>query len=95
MPPIRSRTRRRSRIRAGDLDLRHRRRAHQRIRRHGRHQRHGSAVLAVMGVLFIVGGSSYWAKAHGNDALTAIGLIGGNREGKEVRFGMVVRPCSP
>ena len=30
----------------------------------------------------------YWAEAHGNDALTALGLTGGNLEGKEVRFGI-------
>jgi hypothetical protein len=43
-----------------------------------------------MGVLFIAGvASAYWAEAHGNDALTAMGLTGGNMEGKEVRFGIV------
>ncbi len=53
-------------------------------------QRQGWAVLAVMGVLFIVGVSvCYWAEAHGNDAFTAMGLAGGNMEGKEVRFGIV------
>jgi K+-transporting ATPase ATPase A chain len=53
-------------------------------------QRQGWAVLAVMGVLFIVGVSvCYWAEAHGNDAFTALGLTGGNMEGKEVRFGIV------
>jgi potassium-transporting ATPase potassium-binding subunit len=31
----------------------------------------------------------YWAEAHGNDALNALGLSGGNMEGKEVRFGIV------
>ena len=53
-------------------------------------QRQGWAVLAVMGVLFIAGVFfCYWAEAHGNDALTALGLTGGNMEGKEVRFGIV------
>jgi potassium-transporting ATPase potassium-binding subunit len=53
-------------------------------------QRQGWAVLAVMGVLFIAGVSvCYWAEAHGNDAFTAMGLTGGNMEGKEVRFGIV------
>jgi K+-transporting ATPase ATPase A chain len=53
-------------------------------------QRQGWAILAVMGVLFIVGvAACYWAEAHGNDALTAMGLTGGNMEGKEVRFGIV------
>jgi potassium-transporting ATPase potassium-binding subunit len=52
-------------------------------------QRQGWAVLAVMGVLFIAGVAvCYWAEAHGNDAFTAIGLTGGNMEGKEVRFGI-------
>src|SRR3954447_1766945 len=53
-------------------------------------QRQGWAVLAVMGVLFIAGVIvCYWAEAHGNDAFTAMGLTGGNMEGKEVRFGIV------
>jgi potassium-transporting ATPase potassium-binding subunit len=53
-------------------------------------QRQGWAVLAVMGVLFIAGVSvCYWAEAHGNDAFTAMGLTGGNMEGKEVRFGIM------
>jgi potassium-transporting ATPase potassium-binding subunit len=53
-------------------------------------QRQGWAVLAVMGVLFIAGvAACYAAEAHGNDALNALGLIGGNMEGKEVRFGIV------
>jgi K+-transporting ATPase ATPase A chain len=53
-------------------------------------QRQGWAILAVMGVLFIAGVSvAYWAEAHGNDAFTALGLTGGNMEGKEVRFGIV------
>src|SRR6202048_1207842 len=52
-------------------------------------QRQGWAVLAVMSVLFIAGVAvCYWAEAHGNDAFTAIGLTGGNMEGKEVRFGI-------
>ncbi|HXP00039.1 MAG TPA: potassium-transporting ATPase subunit KdpA, partial [Luteibacter sp.] len=53
-------------------------------------QRQGWAVLAVMGILFIAGVFvAYWAEAHGNDAFTALGLTGGNMEGKEVRFGIV------
>jgi potassium-transporting ATPase potassium-binding subunit len=52
-------------------------------------QRQGWAVLAVMGVLFIAGViACYAAEAHGNDALNALGLTGGNMEGKEVRFGI-------
>ena len=53
-------------------------------------ERQGWAILSVMGVLFIAGVFvAYWAEAHGNDALTAISLGGGNMEGKEVRFGIV------
>jgi potassium-transporting ATPase potassium-binding subunit len=53
-------------------------------------QRQGWAIFAVMGVLFIAGVvACYAAEAHGNDALDAVGLTGGNMEGKEVRFGIV------
>jgi K+-transporting ATPase ATPase A chain len=53
-------------------------------------ERQGWAILAVMGVLFIAGVAvCYWAEARGNDAFTAMGLAGGNMEGKEVRFGIV------
>jgi potassium-transporting ATPase potassium-binding subunit len=53
-------------------------------------QRQGWAILSAMGVLFIAGVIvCYWAEAHGNDAFTAMGLTGGNMEGKEVRFGIV------
>ena len=53
-------------------------------------QRQGWAVLAVMGVLFVAGVAvCYAAEAHGNDALNALGLTGGNMEGKETRFGIV------
>jgi len=53
-------------------------------------QRQGWAILAVMGVLFISGVAlCYWAEAHGNDIMNALGLTGGNMEGKEVRFGIV------
>jgi K+-transporting ATPase ATPase A chain len=53
-------------------------------------EKQGWAILAVMGVLFIAGVTfCYWAEARGNDALTALGLTGGNMEGKEVRFGIV------
>ncbi len=48
------------------------------------------AILAVMGVLFIVGVAvTYWAEASGTSALHALGLSGGNMEGKETRFGIV------
>jgi K+-transporting ATPase ATPase A chain len=53
-------------------------------------QRQGWAILAVMGVLFIAGVTlAYWAEVHGNDIVNAMGLTGGNMEGKEVRFGIV------
>src|SRR3954466_12248405 len=53
-------------------------------------QKQGWAILAVMGVLFIAGVVvCYWAEARGNDVLNAMGLPGGNMEGKEVRFGIV------
>jgi K+-transporting ATPase ATPase A chain len=53
-------------------------------------QRQGWAILAVMGVLFIAGVTiTYWAEANGTSAMQALGLTGGNMEGKEVRFGIV------
>jgi K+-transporting ATPase ATPase A chain len=53
-------------------------------------QKQGWAVLAVMGVLFIAGVVvAYWAEAGGTTAMHALGLSGGNMEGKEVRFGIV------
>jgi len=53
-------------------------------------QRQGWAILAAMGVLFIIGVTvCYAAEGHGNDILNALGLSGGNMEGKEVRFGIV------
>jgi K+-transporting ATPase ATPase A chain len=53
-------------------------------------ERQGWAILAVMGVLFVAGvAATYWAEASGNDAFSAMGLTGGNMEGKEVRFGIV------
>ncbi|HTV38756.1 MAG TPA: potassium-transporting ATPase subunit KdpA [Xanthobacteraceae bacterium] len=53
-------------------------------------QKQGWAILAAMGVLFIAAVAvCYAAEAHGNDLLNALGLTGGNMEGKEVRFGIV------
>jgi K+-transporting ATPase ATPase A chain len=53
-------------------------------------QRQGWAILAVMGVLFIAGVAvCYWAEANGTTGLNALGLTGGNMEGKETRFGIV------
>jgi K+-transporting ATPase ATPase A chain len=53
-------------------------------------QRQGWAILGVMGVLFIAGVAvCYWAEANGTSALDALGLTGGNMEGKEIRFGII------
>jgi potassium-transporting ATPase potassium-binding subunit len=53
-------------------------------------QRHGWAILAVMGVLFLSGVIvTYWAESSGTASLQALGLGGGNMEGKEVRFGIL------
>jgi K+-transporting ATPase ATPase A chain len=53
-------------------------------------QRQGWAILSVMGVLFIAGVAvTYWAEANGTTSLDALGLTGGNMEGKEVRFGII------
>jgi len=53
-------------------------------------QRQGWAILAAMGTLFIAGVIiTYWAEAAGNPLIHALGVQGGNMEGKEVRFGIV------
>jgi len=53
-------------------------------------QRQGWAIFAAMGVLFITGVAvCYWAETNGTATLNALGLTGGNMEGKEVRFGIV------
>ncbi|MGD9845027.1 MAG: potassium-transporting ATPase subunit KdpA [Variibacter sp.] len=52
-------------------------------------ERQGWALLTAMGILFIAGVAlCYWAEAGGTRAFTALGLTGGNMEGKEVRFGI-------
>ena len=49
----------------------------------------GWAILAAMLVLFVAGTSvAYVAEASGNPHLHALGIEGGNMEGKEVRFGI-------
>lgn len=54
-------------------------------------QRQGWAILATMGVLFLAGVAvTYWAEAAGNPLVHAMGVEGGNMEGKEVRFGIVL-----
>ena len=53
-------------------------------------QRQGWAIFAVMGLLFLAGVAVvYPAEAAGNPLLHAIGVDGGNMEGKEVRFGVL------
>jgi K+-transporting ATPase ATPase A chain len=53
-------------------------------------QRQGWAIFAAMGVLFVSGVIvCYAAEAQGTSVLDALGLTGGNMEGKEVRFGIV------
>ena len=52
-------------------------------------ERQGWALLAAMVVLFLMGITlTYWAEAAGNPAHHALGLVGGNMEGKDVRFGI-------
>ncbi len=54
-------------------------------------QRQGWAILGAMGVLFIAGVAvCYWAEAAGNPLVQALGVPGGNMEGKEVRFGIAL-----
>ena len=54
-------------------------------------QRQGWAILASMGALFIAGVAvCYWAEAGGNPLVHALGIDGGNMEGKEVRFGVAL-----
>ena len=52
-------------------------------------EREGWALLGVM-ILFLVAGCAiaYWAEAAGNPFMHAMGVSGGNMEGKEVRFGI-------
>ncbi|OPH83806.1 potassium-transporting ATPase subunit KdpA [Nitrobacter vulgaris] len=52
-------------------------------------RRQGWSIFAVMGILFVAGVVvCYWAEASGTTGLNALGLTGGNMEGKEVRFGI-------
>jgi len=52
-------------------------------------ERQGWAIFAVMGTLFLAGVVVvYWAEAAGNPLVHALGVAGGNWEGKELRFGM-------
>lgn len=52
-------------------------------------RRQGWSIFAVMSILFVAGVIvCYWAEASGTTGLNALGLTGGNMEGKEVRFGI-------
>ncbi|HTJ25121.1 MAG TPA: potassium-transporting ATPase subunit KdpA [Candidatus Limnocylindria bacterium] len=54
-----------------------------------RNQRQGWAIFAAMTTLFVVGFVvAYGAEAAGNPIMHAIGVGGGNMEGKETRFGI-------
>ncbi|MEI8697041.1 potassium-transporting ATPase subunit KdpA [Mesorhizobium sp. ISC15] len=54
-------------------------------------QRQGWAILTAMGVLFIADVAvCYWAEAAGNPLVHALGIDGGNMEGKETRFGIAL-----
>ena len=54
-------------------------------------QRQGWAILSAMGVMFIAGVIvCYWAEAAGNPLVHALGIDGGNMEGKESRFGIAL-----
>ena len=51
-------------------------------------ERQGWAIFAAMGTLFLIGVAvCYWAEATGNPLVHALGIGGGNMEGKEARFG--------
>jgi K+-transporting ATPase ATPase A chain len=51
--------------------------------------RQGWAIFTAMAILFFVGFAvAYWAEAAGNPIVHALGVTGGNMEGKECRFGV-------
>jgi K+-transporting ATPase ATPase A chain len=51
--------------------------------------RQGWAIFSAMAILFFVGFTvAYWAEAAGNPIVHQMGVIGGNMEGKECRFGI-------
>jgi len=54
-------------------------------------EKQGWAIFATMGILFLAGVVvCYWAEAAGNPLVHALGIDGGNMEGKETRFGIVL-----
>ncbi|HEY3674879.1 MAG TPA: potassium-transporting ATPase subunit KdpA [Candidatus Tumulicola sp.] len=51
--------------------------------------RHGWAIFAAMSLLLVTGfGLAYGAEAAGNPLVHQLGVLGGNMEGKETRFGI-------
>jgi len=57
--------------------------------RYVRNQRQGWALFAAMSVLFVGGfTAAYAAEAAGNPIVHSLGALGGNLEGKEMRFGI-------
>ncbi|KAB2684563.1 MULTISPECIES: potassium-transporting ATPase subunit KdpA [Brucella/Ochrobactrum group] len=54
-------------------------------------ERQGWAIFVAMGILFVAGVAiCYWAEAAGNPLIHALGIDGGNMEGKETRFGITM-----
>jgi K+-transporting ATPase ATPase A chain len=54
-------------------------------------EKQGWALFTAMGIMFVAGVIvCYWAEAAGNPLVQALGLDGGNMEGKETRFGIVL-----
>jgi K+-transporting ATPase ATPase A chain len=54
-----------------------------------RDKRQGWAIFAAMAILLVAGfTAAYWAEAAGNPIVHAMGVAGGNMEGKETRFGI-------
>jgi K+-transporting ATPase ATPase A chain len=52
-------------------------------------QRQGWALFIAMSIMFFGGlWVAYWAEAAGNPLIHQLGVLGGNMEGKEVRFGV-------
>ncbi|MBV9409225.1 MAG: potassium-transporting ATPase subunit KdpA [Candidatus Eremiobacteraeota bacterium] len=57
--------------------------------RYVKNQRQGWALFAAMTMLLVGGFTvAYWAEAAGNPIVHALGVLGGNMEGKETRFGI-------
>jgi potassium-transporting ATPase potassium-binding subunit len=51
--------------------------------------KHGWAIFAAMSILLVTGfGLAYWAEGAGNPLVHHLGVLGGNMEGKETRFGI-------